>query len=157
MPLGRTCHLTDSHKPDSFQTVTTTLRSGCPIAASLDLLGDRWTLVVLRDVLFAGHKRFSEFATEERIATNVLAERLERLECAGLLLRRPDPADGRRWLYLPTKKSYALIPMLVDLAVWGVANTDATGGRELASAARKDRDGVVAQLTARAKAAAKER
>ena len=61
------------------------LRSGCPIAASLDILGDRWTLVVLRDMLLGGSTRFSEFAADESIATNILTDRLHRLVDSGLV------------------------------------------------------------------------
>ena len=65
--------------------MTTDLRSACPIAASLDILGDRWTLVVLRDMLLGGRSRFSEFAVDESIATNVLSDRLHRLYSMGEL------------------------------------------------------------------------
>jgi DNA-binding HxlR family transcriptional regulator len=95
-------------------------RSRCPIAASLDLLGDRWTLLVLRDMVFRGHRYFQQFAeSPEGIATNTLAERLERLERAGVIRREPDPNDGRRKRYLLTEEGLAAIPLLIDLIVWG--------------------------------------
>lgn len=129
-------------------------RSGCPIAASLDLFGDRWTLVILRDMLLGEGERFGELAAEEGIATNVLSERLERLEREGLLLRRQDPADGRRRIYVPTPAAVALIPVLVEIAVWGLAHTKAVDGAGIARAAAKDRDGLIAQLKQRAMARA---
>jgi DNA-binding HxlR family transcriptional regulator len=96
-------------------------RSRCPIAASLDLLGDRWTLLVLRDMVFRGHRYFQQFAeSPEGIATNTLAERLDRLERAGVIRREPDPDDGRRKRYVLTEEGLAAIPLLVDLIVWGV-------------------------------------
>lgn len=129
-------------------------RSGCPIAASLDLFGDRWTLVILRDMLLAGRERFGELAAAEGIATNVLSERLDRLEREGLLLRRQDPADGRRRIYVPTRAAVALIPVLVELAVWGLTHTKATDGAAIARAAARDRASLIAQLKKRAMARA---
>jgi DNA-binding HxlR family transcriptional regulator len=95
-------------------------RSRCPIAASLDLLGDRWTLLVLRDMVFRGHRYFQQFAASpEGIATNTLAERLDRLEEAGVIRKERDPDDGRRNRYVLTEEGLAAIPLLIDLIVWG--------------------------------------
>lgn len=127
------------------------LRSCCPIAASLDVIGDRWTLVILRDLLLGGARRFSEFAVTEGIATNVLSERLERLTREELITVSRDPSDGRRKLYAPTEAGIALIPVLVELAAWGLAFTDATGAEELVAQIREDRDAVINGLTQRAR------
>lgn len=95
-------------------------RSRCPIAASLDLLGDRWTLLVLRDMVFRGHRHFQQFAASpEGIATNTLAERLDRLEQAGVIRKERDPEDGRRNRYVLTEEGLDAIPLLIDLIVWG--------------------------------------
>ena len=95
-------------------------RSECPIAQSLELLGDRWTLLVLRDMLFFGKSRFREFLdSPEAIASNILASRLKKLEAAGLIERSPDPADRRRYLYTATGKGESLRPLLEELAAWG--------------------------------------
>ena len=99
------------------------LRSGCPIAASLDILGDRWTLLVLRDLLLGDSRRFGEFAREESIATNVLSDRLARLVELGLIERSPDPEDGRRVIYRPLAPAIELIPIIVELAGWGLRHT----------------------------------
>jgi DNA-binding HxlR family transcriptional regulator len=104
--------------------MTTDLRSGCPIAASLDILGDRWTLVVLRDLLLGGSTRFSEFAVDESIATNILTDRLHRLLESGLVEKSSDPADGRRVIYRPLAPAIALVPVLAELIAWGVRHTD---------------------------------
>ncbi|MCH9710286.1 MAG: helix-turn-helix transcriptional regulator [Actinomycetia bacterium] len=122
------------------------MRSECPIAAALDLVGDRWTLVVLRDILLSHRYGFSQIAAEEGIATNILMDRLERLVAAGILERRVDSADRRRRTYLPTERAIGLIPVLLDLVVWGNANTAATGVAEVAEAVRIDRDAVVRDL-----------
>ncbi len=103
--------------------MTTDLRSACPIAASLDILGDRWTLVVLRDMLLGGRSRFSEFAVDESIATNVLSDRLHRLVECGLVEKSSDPADGRRVIYRPLAPAIALVPVLAELIAWGVRHT----------------------------------
>jgi len=95
------------------------LRSGCPIAASLDLLGDRWTLVILRDMLIGGSSRFSDFAVDESIATNILADRLHWLVEGGLIEKSSDPEDGRRVIYRPLAPAIALVPVLAELIAWG--------------------------------------
>ncbi len=103
--------------------MTSELRSDCPIAASLDILGDRWTLVVLRDMLLGGRSRFSELAADESIATNILTDRLHRLVDSGLIEKSSDPADGRRVIYRPLAPAIALVPVLAELIAWGVRHT----------------------------------
>lgn len=94
-------------------------RSHCPIAFALEIFGDRWTLLVLRDLLFKGKKRYKEFlASEEEIATNVLAERLRRLEREGLVTRLRPPGGGRQFVYRPTAKALDLLPVLLEISVW---------------------------------------
>jgi DNA-binding HxlR family transcriptional regulator len=94
-------------------------RSGCPISIALELLGDAWSLLIVRDVMFKGRHTFNEFmAGGEGIATNILADRLRRLEGAGIVEQQPDPADRRRHLYRLTRKGIDLAPVLVELVVW---------------------------------------
>jgi len=128
---------------------STGLRSSCPVAASLDVLGDRWTLVVLRDLLLGGTTHFADFAADEAIATNTLAERLQRLRDAGIIARVRDPEDGRRWIYVPRRPAIELIPVLVDLMIWGIANTAVDVPPEQAGAA-EHRDGLIHQFTEQA-------
>lgn len=100
--------------------MTSKRRSDCPIAISLDLLGDRWTLLVLRDMVFYQGQYFQDFMeAAEGIASNTLADRLVRLEQAGVIYVEPDPNDGRRKRYLLTDYGMEAIPLLVDLIVWG--------------------------------------
>ena len=94
-------------------------RSSCPITNALDLIGDRWTMVVLRD-LFIGKKRYSEFlASPEGISTNILASRLAQMEQSGLVRSRPYQKRPRRLEYDLTKKGAALLPVLQELSRWG--------------------------------------
>jgi DNA-binding HxlR family transcriptional regulator len=95
-------------------------RSGCPVNLSLEILGDRWSLLVIRDLMVRGYKTFKEFQNSgEKIATNILSERLVSLEADGILTRTPDPADRRRLIYRLTEKGIALAPVVLELLIWG--------------------------------------
>lgn len=97
-----------------------TRRSPCPIACSLDLLGDKWTMLVIRD-LALGKTSFKDFATgPEKIPTNILSERLSRLMDAGMIDQAPVETDGRRRSYHLTEKGKSLRPVLVALRDWGL-------------------------------------
>ncbi len=97
-----------------------TRRSDCPISYSLDIFGDKWTLLVIRDLVFAHKRHFRELlSSTEKIASNVLADRLKRLEGCGIITRRPDPDSGRRVVYELTEKGIDLIPVLLEMARWG--------------------------------------
>ena len=100
-------------------------RSECPVACSLDILGDKWTLLVLRDLL-DGKRRFSEFErSPEGIPTNILTDRLRRLESTGLL-ERVKPESSARHEYRPTSRGHDLRPVLLSLAAWGNQHLDET-------------------------------
>lgn len=101
----------------------TSLRSGCPINQSVEILGDRWTLVVLRDMIFGHNRHFSALHREslEGIATNILAHRLDRLVDHGLLTRHQDPAHSQRTNYRLTESAIQLVPVLATLGAWGTA------------------------------------
>src|SRR5258708_77250 len=102
------------------------LRSRCPVACSLDVIGDRWTLLVIRD-LFAGKSRFGEFvASPEHIPTNILAERLKRLERAGLIVSAPYSEHPPRVAYRLTERGRELGPVVDAIAVWGLAQFPGT-------------------------------
>jgi|SRR6185437_3754377 DNA-binding HxlR family transcriptional regulator len=98
-------------------------RSDCPISSALDLLGDKWSLLVMRDVLLRGKSHYREFlASGEGIATNILADRLTRLEAAGLLERTgEDPRSGKQ-AYHATEKGKDLIPLLLEVMLWSAAH-----------------------------------
>ena len=101
-------------------------RSSCPVACALDLLGDRWTLLLIRD-LFAGKHRFGEFlASPEHIPTNILADRLKRLEAAGLVAPVAYSEHPPRYEYHLTESGRTLGPVVDALAVWGLAQFPGT-------------------------------
>ena len=96
-------------------------RSGCPINLALELLGDRWSLIVIRDIMFGNRRHFRELLTrsQEGIASNILAARLKRLVETGLLSRSDDPAHRQKGIYGLTEKAIQLVPVLVQLGAWG--------------------------------------
>jgi DNA-binding HxlR family transcriptional regulator len=95
-------------------------RSPCPVACALDLLGDRWTLLIIRD-LFLGRSRFKDFtASPEGIPTNILSDRLERLLEQGVVAQVPVVEGGKRMAYALTEKGLALKPILFSLRDWGL-------------------------------------
>lgn len=97
----------------------------CPISFSLDLLGDRWTLRLVRDMLLFGLTRYSEFLTSSSgISTNILAARLKKLQEQGLVERYADPEDGKSAIYLLTDKGMDLYPVLAELVRWGLAHDE---------------------------------
>jgi len=98
--------------------IITPERSGCPIASTLDVVGDKWTLVIVRDML-TGKRRFNEFmAAPEGIKTNILTDRLRRLEGAGLVVRRAYQDRPRRFEYELTDSGRALLPVLQAMCRW---------------------------------------
>jgi len=103
------------------------LRSRCPISLTLDVLGDRWTLLILRDLIIRGMTRYQEFLNAgEGISTNILAERLARLEKHGMIAKTVDPNDKRQFLYSPTQRSLDLVPVIFELARWGIKHDPQT-------------------------------
>lgn len=125
-------------------------RSTCPLALALDVLGDRWTLLVIRDLVLARKRHFREFLESgEGIASNILTDRLQRLEQCGIVTRRPDPDNARQVIYRLTDKGKDLIPVVIELMRWGARHDPAAAPpRSVARRIREDRDGFVAELRA---------
>ncbi len=95
-------------------------RSYCPINLSLEIFGDAWTLLVLRDMMFSGKRHFGEFLqSDEHISSNILADRLARLVEHGLLTRSDDPTHKQKAIYSLTETGIALLPVLVQMGIWG--------------------------------------
>ncbi|WP_188607129.1 winged helix-turn-helix transcriptional regulator [Chelatococcus reniformis] len=99
-----------------------TQRSGCPINLTLEALGDRWSLLVIRDMMFGNRRHFRELLTrsEEGIASNILADRLRRLTEAGFITRADDPGHKQKAIYSLAEMAIALVPLLAHMGAWGV-------------------------------------
>ena len=95
-------------------------RSTCPVSTSLDVLGDKWTLLILRDIVFAGKSTYGQFLqSAEKIATNVLADRLAVLESQGILTKAVAADKKSKFTYRLTEKGIDTVPMIVELVLWG--------------------------------------
>src|ERR1700679_2571579 len=90
-------------------------RSGCPLNASVEMLGDRWSLLIIRDMMLRGSRSYKEFLDSyEGIATNILADRLQKLVAYEIITTESDPSDGRKQIYLLTEKGIDLAPVLTE-------------------------------------------
>ena len=96
-------------------------RSGCPINLTLEALGDKWSLIVVRDIMFGGRRRFRELlaGSEEGIASNILSDRLQHLVSLGVLTRAPDPTHKQKQIYSLREMGIQLLPVFVALGAWG--------------------------------------
>ncbi|OBA73241.1 MarR family transcriptional regulator [Mycobacterium sp. 1554424.7] len=96
-------------------------RSGCPVNLSLEIFGDRWTLLVLRDIIFGGARHFRELLNgAERISSNILADRLGALVEHGLLTKTDDPSHKQKVTYSLTEQAIELVPVFAQLSAWGI-------------------------------------
>lgn len=97
----------------------TSFRSGCPINLGLEVFGDKWTLLIIRDMMFAGKRHFREFlASDEGISSNILADRLAMLVEAGILTRAGDPSHKLKAIYSLTEKGIDLLPIIAQISRW---------------------------------------
>jgi DNA-binding HxlR family transcriptional regulator len=95
-------------------------RSRCPVSLSLEAFGDRWSLLIIRDMMVRGFRTFKEFQESgERIATNILTDRLTKLQHSGLIIAEVDESDRRRLNYRLTEKGIGLAPVVLELLIWG--------------------------------------
>ena len=125
-------------------------RSGCPVSVALEQFGDRWSLLIIRDLMVRGYKTFKEFQESgEGIATNILADRLRNLEAAGIITAEPDETDGRKLNHRLTEKGIDLAPVVLELLIWGARHEEV--GASCATIARmeKNREGILAEVRRR--------
>ncbi|MCE9597469.1 MAG: helix-turn-helix transcriptional regulator [Spirochaetia bacterium] len=100
----------------------------CPIAFALNIFGDHWSLLIMRDILFQKKKRYNEFLnSEEKISTNILADRLQRLEANRIIKKKRDTIDGKSFIYSPTDKGLDLLPVLLSIVRWSGKHDAKTG------------------------------
>lgn len=125
-------------------------RSGCPISIALELLGDAWSLLIVRDLMFKERRTFNDFLTGgEGIASNILADRLRKLEDANVIEKRRDPQDARRFIYRLSSKGIDLAPVLVELVIWSARHEQTDAPAAVVRSMRADRDGFVANVRQR--------
>jgi DNA-binding HxlR family transcriptional regulator len=124
-------------------------RSECPLNASVEMLGDRWSLLIIRDMMLRGFQSYKQFMEcYESIATNILADRLRKLVAFGIIKTQPDPDDGRKIVYLLTKKGIDLAPVLTEMVLWAASHED-TGNQPLVRLMRQDKEKFLAGVRSR--------
>jgi DNA-binding HxlR family transcriptional regulator len=125
-------------------------RSGCPVSLALEVLGDRWSLLIVRDLMVRGYRTFKEFLESgEGIATNILADRLKRLQETGIVSAEEEQSDARKVIYRLTAKGIDLAPVLLDLLVWGARHEQSGAPRGLAVKIQHHRDDFLAEVRRR--------
>ena len=126
-----------------------TRRSGCPLNASVEMLGDRWSLLILRDMMLRGFRSYSQFLESyEGIATNILADRLKKLVAHGIITTQQDPEDGRKLNYVLTDKGIDLAPVLTEMVLWA-ARHEETENQALVRTMKKDKAQFLAAIRQR--------
>lgn len=124
-------------------------RSSCPINIALETFGDTWSLLIVRDLMFKGRKTYGEFLDGgEGIATNMLSDRLARLTASGIIEKRRDPDDARRFIYQLTSKGIDLAPLLTEMIVWSATHETTAAPPEQVRRMLDDRDGFLADIRA---------
>lgn len=126
-------------------------RSDCPINFALELFGDKWTFLIVRDLMFKGKHFYGEFLlSEEGIATNILSDRLSLLENNGIISKSSDPGHKQKIFYRLTKKGIDLVPVLVEVILWSARyDKDSAVDMKFVKAAKKDKAGLIAEISSR--------
>ncbi len=125
-------------------------RSGCPVSISLEIFGDRWSLLIIRDLMVRGYKTFKEFQQSgEGIASNILADRLRKLQAAGMIEAEIEASDGRRVNYRLTEKGIDLAPVLLELLIWGARHEETGAPCALIDEMAKNREAVLNEVRRR--------
>ncbi|MCC6287382.1 MAG: helix-turn-helix transcriptional regulator [Chitinophagaceae bacterium] len=128
-------------------------RSDCPISYALEIFGDKWTLLIVRDLMFKGKHYYGEFLqSEEKIATNVLADRLALLEEANIVVKRVDPAHGSKFIYKLTQKGIHLLPVLVDVIMWSAKyDKNSAVDKKFVNRAKRGKEGLLKEISSQLK------
>lgn len=126
------------------------LKSRCPINLTLEVFGDKWSLVIIRDIMFEGKRHFRELLqSEEKIATNILTDRLNMLEREGIITKSPDPGHKQKFIYNLTEAGIDLVPIIIEIGAWSLKHREVDpakakhaemlikGGKELQKEIRK--------------------
>jgi DNA-binding HxlR family transcriptional regulator len=123
-------------------------RSHCPIAFGLELFGDKWSLLILRDIIFKGKRNYTQFLdAEEKISTNILATRLIQLEETGLIEKFTDETNRKKIVYVPTKKGLDLLPVMLEIIRWSAKyDSDTAAPRAFVRKLLEDREVLLEEL-----------
>jgi DNA-binding HxlR family transcriptional regulator len=125
-------------------------RSGCPVSISLERFGDRWSLLIIRDLMVRGFRTFKQFQESgEGIATNILADRLRKLEAAEIITAEAEATDGRRVNYRLTEKGIDLAPVVLELLIWAARHEETAAPCALITTMERDRQQVLAEARRR--------
>jgi DNA-binding HxlR family transcriptional regulator len=125
-------------------------RSGCPVSISLEALGDRWSLLIIRDLMVRGYHTFKDFLDSgEGIATNILADRLRKLEAAGIIVSKTEKSDRRKLSYRLTEKGVDLAPVLVEILIWGARHEQTGAPRAFIEKLEQNREEILAETKRR--------
>jgi len=136
--------------PDVVAHPASQRRSDCPVSISLEVFGDRWSLLIVRDLMVRGFRTFKEFEESgEGISTNILADRLQKLEANGIILAEANPADGRRLNYRLTEKGIDLAPVLLELLIWSARHEQTGAPCGFIQQMEKNREAVIAETRRR--------
>ena len=136
-------------RPAPAASVAPARRSPCPLNASLEMIGDRWSLLILRDMMLRGARTYNELlACPECIATNILASRLRSLIENDIIEARADPIDRRKQVYLLTGKGIDLAPVMAELVLWA-ARHERTGNQTLVRQLEREKERMIAQVRQR--------
>lgn len=125
-------------------------RSGCPVSIALEKFGDRWSLLIIRDLMVRGYKTFKQFQESgEGIATNILANRLQKLEAIEIITAEPEETDGRKINYRLTEKGIDLAPVLLELLLWSAKHEQTGAPCELMAQMAENREAILAETRRR--------
>jgi DNA-binding HxlR family transcriptional regulator len=125
-------------------------RSGCPVSISLERFGDRWSLLIIRDLMVRGFRTFKQFQESgEGIATNILADRLQKLEATGLITAETEQSDARKLNYRLTEKGLDLAPVILDLLIWAARHEETAAPSKLVMRMERDREAVLREVRRR--------
>ena len=128
-------------------------RTHCPISFSLDIFGDKWSLLIIRDLMFSGFSTYSEFLnSDEKIATNILAHRLSLLEHAKIISKKRDKKNKAKYIYSLTQKGIDLLPTLIEIIRWGKKHDPKSATpKDFMKALKKDKVGLIKETSRRLK------
>lgn len=124
-------------------------KSDCPINFALEIFGDKWTFLIVRDLMFKGKHFYGEFLlSEEGIATNILSDRLSLLESNGLISKSSDPSHKQKIIYRLTRKGIDLVPLLVEVIMWSAKyDKDSAVDMKFVKSVKRDKVGMLSQIT----------